>query len=649
MPTGRALEAGRAVIKLTLSTQGFKRQMGQLHKSVGKIGRSFQSLGTLQFGGFGGGGFGAANGGFGGLVSLRNLFLGAGAGAALLWPVKLAASLEEAQAEFEALTGSAATAKMIVDEMQAFQRTAIVPVEQLQQAAAQLLGYGVTGQKVMPILKALTEISRGSGERLSRLALAYGQVRAKQRLYAQEVRQFTESGWNPLDAIIKQTGETMKEVQARMEAGGVTAAEVQNALQAAVAPGGRFFGLLDRMANTAIGQFRRLKAEIILTFRPLGEDVLPTITRFLKAINGTMDAIRNFNEANKQLFKNLFFTALAAAAALAAFVALGLTFTVLSIAASGLATAAGLVFSILGLIANPIAWLVAALGGLIVYFFKATEAGQAFAKYLGDTFDWLGRIVSATFDGIVDALVAGDLALASEVMFAGIAMAWQAGTHRLEQMWIDLKNNLAKIFVQLGYGLEKVLTKVVGNARIMLSDLTGWFADAWQLIVTRIAQIGERDDVKKELEKALLEGIAGREDTRKKDQQRIKDEMEAELNRLDTEREQIQQRIDEDRARQHADANKEQIDAQKRLNDARKKARQARRKAERNRPGRPDAPDPLDLPDLLAGSASRAPLSLLGDKRFARQILAGGQDEQVILLTKIEKNTRPRPGGLGVA
>lgn len=642
MPTGRALEAGRAVIRLTLSTKGFRRQMANLHKSVGSISRSFTRLGTLNFGG-------GALGLGGGFASLQNLFIGATATTALLWPVKLAANLEEATAEFEALTGSASAAQAIVDEMQQFQRTAIVPVEQLQQAAAQLLGYGVAGDKVIPVLKALTEISRGSGERLSRLALAYGQVRAKQRLYAQEVRQFTESGWNPLDAIIKQTGESMKEVQARMEAGGVSAVEVQNALQAAVAPGGRFFGLLNRMADTAIGQFRRLKTEIVLTFRPLGESVLPAITKFLKAINGSADAVRAFVAEHKQLFKVLFASSIAGLASLATFIAMGLTFTVLSIAASGFAQAFGLIGLVLGALANPIAWLIGALGLLGNWFIKSTQAGAAFAKHLGDSFNWLARIVSLTFEGITDALTAGDMQAASDVLFAGLKMAWQAGTHDLEQMWIDLKNSLAGLFVEMGYALESALTKAVANARILLSDLTGWFADAWQLIVTRLAQIGERSDVKKELERQLLEGISGREGDRKAQQQAIRDELQADLTRLDTEREQIQQRINEDRARQHAEANREQIEAQQRFNEARAAARRARRAAERNRPQAPGAPDPLALPDLAAGSAATAPLSLLGNKQFARQILGGGQDEQVKLLAKIEKNTRPKEGGLGVA
>lgn len=59
------------------------------------------------------------------------------------------------------------------------------------------------------------------------------------------------------------------------------------------------------------------------------------------------------------------------------------------------------------------------------------------------------------------------------------------------------------------------------------------------------------------------------------------------------------------------------------------------------------------LDAIFGGPSERrnnvAPMSLIGNKQFAQQILGGGQDEQVKLLAKIEKNTRRKEGGLGVA
>lgn len=617
MISTRALEAGRAVIRLSLNSSGLGGDLDKLRTRFSRLGAALS-------------------------VSLF--------GSALAWPVKLAANLEEAQAEFTALTGSADTAKRMIDELQEFSRVSIVPVEQLQQAATGLLGYGVAAEDVVPALKALTEISRGSADRLQRLGLAFGQVSAKQRLYAQEVRQFVEAGFNPLAAIAERTGESMKAVQARMEAGGVSAAEVANALQSAVAPGGRFFGLLATISKTAVGQFRKLGTAIVLAVRPLGQTVLPTVTRFLEILNGLMPTIGSFLKAHERWYQLALAVGSASVVAAVGFITFGLSMQVLGTAAAGVAVAFGLVKALIAAALSP----VVALGAGVIYlaklFLTATETGRAMAAGWADYFGQLLTIATQAFRGIADALAGGSIAAASEVLWAALSLGWQVGTNDLETLWIELKFAVLGVMTDLVFGVQSLWTDLVASLKTVWSEFTGWFADAWDVIVHALAGIGETDAVKKQLEADLVAKVQARMGDRAADQQQIEAERQAAQAAL----EQAQRIAAEARRRGEADqlgaAQQELFEAQNRLNEALRAAKKIREEAEKN--GLKGGPIPkLDLPGLETVADKVKPEAVLGNKQFLAQISGSdsAREEERRLLAAIEKNTRPDGGGLAVA
>lgn len=404
---------------------------------------------------------------------MTRLFVGAGATAAIAYPVKLAANLETAQAQFTALTKSADSAGKIISELEQFAPLALIPVDELQRSAQTLLGYGQATDQVVPSVRALSEIARGNAERFKLLTLAFGQTTAKTRLYAAEVRQFVESGWNPLQQIAEKTGETMAEVSARLEAGGISAQEVTSAMQEAVGPTGRFHGLLEQMGKTAAGAFARLKTGAMLAIRPLGEALLPSIKGILASLNEWMPAFAEIIKANASFALTIGAGVVGVLGFAAAVTSLGLSIQITGFAVGGIVSA-------LGLLLNPITLAIGAVAGLAYWFATSTKWGNQMVASLAGAFTQLKDIAVETFGGIADSLAAGNFSLAAKVAWAGLKLIWLEGTQWLRQKWSDFKDFYLRTTTEAVFGAMRIWTMLKTKA-----------VELWTQMETQAKSIGE--------------------------------------------------------------------------------------------------------------------------------------------------------------
>lgn len=196
------------------------------------------------------------------------------------WGLKLAASAETAQKQFTVLAESADRAKEILADLRQFSQSSPLPESQLRSTAGMLLQYGDAASEVTKHIRQLGDVSMGNADRMSQLALAFGQVASAGHLTGEELRQMRQV-WNPVNAIMEKTGETFTQVKARMEAGGVSFREVADALEAVTSAGGRFHGLLkEGMAGTE-GAWRKFAATVENLARSLGEMASPAASKFL--------------------------------------------------------------------------------------------------------------------------------------------------------------------------------------------------------------------------------------------------------------------------------------------------------------------------------------------------------------------------------
>jgi len=183
-----------------------------------------------------------------GLTAVGAGLIGASAGVAgvLAWPLTLAANMEQSQAKFETMLGSADAATKMLTDIRTMAAATPFETTDLVDATETLLGFGVNSSEVLGIMQQLGDASGGNAERFKSLALVFGQVAANGRLMGGDVLQMVNAGFNPLQEIADTTGESMESLKKRMEAGGVSLDEVKQAFGSATGPGGRFFGLKDK-------------------------------------------------------------------------------------------------------------------------------------------------------------------------------------------------------------------------------------------------------------------------------------------------------------------------------------------------------------------------------------------------------------------
>lgn len=201
-----------------------------------------------------------------------------------------AANMETMNVAFEVLLGNAQTAQKMLGDLRDFAATTPMTFPGLAGGARTLLSFNVAASKILPTMKMLGDVSGGSEERFSQLALTYGQIASAGRLMGQDLLQLINAGFNPLQEISRKTGESMEALKTKMESGGISFAQVEEAFRSATGEGGRFFGMLERQGRTATGIVSTLQDNFNTLFRefgtPVNEALKPMLAEASKALEG---------------------------------------------------------------------------------------------------------------------------------------------------------------------------------------------------------------------------------------------------------------------------------------------------------------------------------------------------------------------------
>ena len=173
--------------------------------------------------------------------------------------VKYNAQMEQYATSFEVMLGSSEAALAKIAELKEFAAKTPFEMTDLANATKVMLGFGIESDKASEMLGVLGDISQGDSQKLSALTLSFSQMTSAGKLMGQDLLQMINAGFNPLNAIAAQTGETMAEVKARMEKGAISAEEVTEAFKSATREGGLFYGSMEKQSQTFNGQLSTLK------------------------------------------------------------------------------------------------------------------------------------------------------------------------------------------------------------------------------------------------------------------------------------------------------------------------------------------------------------------------------------------------------
>lgn len=141
--------------------------------------------------------------------------------------------------------------------------------------------------------------------------------------------------------------------------------------------------------------------------------------------------------------------------------------------AMGAMTAAATVLQavLTGGIAVAIAALIVGLAGLAGYFVYSSGVGGKAIDWLGKKFQMLSEIVGPVFQGIQDSMLSGNFALAAEILWNGVQLAWAKGTDELWAMWDSSANSILDVY-------DSVLTTMLNSFDSMLNRMLG-LLDSW--------------------------------------------------------------------------------------------------------------------------------------------------------------------------
>lgn len=208
--------------------------------------------------GFGGASIGAVRGAamLGGKVAV---FVGsvAALGLALAKATKNAAEFRKTTIDLSVLMGNnTQAAESLIKRFQLLARETPLTTMQLAEGARQLMSFGRASSLIVSDLKNIGTIAGGDAERMRLLVKAFGDVTAAGKLQGQELRQFTNQGWNPLRKMVEMTGESYDDLRAKMEDGMITADMVSRAMSASAADYG---DRLEKAMDTMGAQWTKLK------------------------------------------------------------------------------------------------------------------------------------------------------------------------------------------------------------------------------------------------------------------------------------------------------------------------------------------------------------------------------------------------------
>lgn len=221
---------------------------------------------------------------------------------------KLGMDADRTAVSFEVMLGSQQKAADMLNQMNRYAADSPYSRLGVQEAAQTMLGFGVEQQKVIPSLKMLGDIAMGNSERLKGLALVFSQVAAAGKLQGQDLLQLISNGYNPLNDISRLTGKSMSELKDEMSKGNISFDLMAQAMQAATSQGGKFYGMVDRIAQTPFGRFGQLvdqfKDTMLSLYKVIEPLLIPSFDLLSSIMTHSLPVIEGMQKGVRWLIDN---------------------------------------------------------------------------------------------------------------------------------------------------------------------------------------------------------------------------------------------------------------------------------------------------------------------------------------------------------
>lgn len=245
--------------------RNFKRSFGNIQNAVKKFGSTMTSMVTAP---------------------LAGLAMGA---------VKASADLEKLEVSFISLTGGAEQAAAMMQNLNAFTARTPFQIENVANAARQLIASGTEVSQVNDQLQFLGDIAATSGVSIEEIAAIFAKVNAKGKVELENLNQLAERGIPIFKALSDATGLPAD----KLGAGAVSVQQFNETLQQFATDGGFAAGAMDRLSQTVSGKLSTALDNVKLAGAEMVESLMPHIEAFLDMITGLAQTITNLSDETK--------------------------------------------------------------------------------------------------------------------------------------------------------------------------------------------------------------------------------------------------------------------------------------------------------------------------------------------------------------
>lgn len=319
--------------------------------------------------------------------------------------IKTAGELEQNAIAFKTMIGSADAAQKHLESLRDFAAKTPFQFTDLVLASKRMQALGFDAKQVVPILTNVGDAAAALGmgaDGIQRIITALGQMQAKGKVQAEEMRQLAEAGipaWQILAKTLKtDVAGAMKAVEDRT----VDAATAIPALLAGM--NAKFGGLMEQQAKTLLGTWSDLKDKLTFALTDVGTALLPIAKRIMESVLKPMlAAVKDLASWFGQLSPSVQNTILTLGALTAAA-------GPLLLGISGLVTSLGALQTVLvalgPLAINPVALAIAGLTGAVVVLYSAFRDLRAESERQQKVFDdWIVSLGAGarTAKGVADA------------------------------------------------------------------------------------------------------------------------------------------------------------------------------------------------------------------------------------------------------
>ena len=255
---------GDLVVRIGADTRDLNKSLGRVQRNMRSMTSNFERLGQTM---------------------TRSLTLPLAAfGAAA---IKSAADLETLETSFVSLTGGAEQAAAMMKQLNEFTAATPFQIENVANAARQLIASGTEISQVNEQLQFLGDIASTSGSSIEEIAAIFAKVNAKGKVELENLNQLAERGIPIFKALADATGLPAD----ALGAGAVSVEQFNEVLKGFAEEGGFAAGAMERLSKTAEGRFSTALDNAKLALANMGKQVLPLVNEGLEKITGLFQGL----------------------------------------------------------------------------------------------------------------------------------------------------------------------------------------------------------------------------------------------------------------------------------------------------------------------------------------------------------------------